>query len=573
MVFAAILLASLLLIVSAKPMDRRAMAVHEKRDAIPNGFVNSGPAPATKELTLRVALKPNNISGLETSLYAVSDPASALYGQYLTQDEVANFVKPTDATLSAVSAWLSENGIASTPVTPAGDMLQIVIPVNKANELLSTEFSVFTHVDTSATSIRTLAYSIPAALQAHIDFVHPTTSFTRPMISRPKFTAIKKKQVADVAETAPVSGAVAASCSTKVTPACLQALYNIPTTPATQTSNKLAVAGYVAEYANQADLQEFLTNFRTDMNAATTFTTQTMDGGVNPQTPRGGAGIEANLDTQFTVGIATNVPVTFISVGDSNTDGMWGFMDIVTALMKEATGTRPNVLSTSYGFDENELSLPVATTLCNAYMQLGALGTSIIFSSGDGGVSGTQGESCTDFLPVLPSTCPFVTSVGATGGIVETAASFSAGGFSNYFAVPSYQTSDVPAYLSKLGTTNNGLYNRTGRGFPDVSAHGENFEIEWDNYPVAVNGTSCSTPTFASIIALLNDQLVAAGKPPLGFLNPFLYSAAGRAALNDITSGANPGCNTNGFSAGAGWDPVTGLGTPNFALLKTAVGL
>jgi len=59
----------------------------------------------------------------------------------------------------------------------------------------------------------------------------------------------------------------------------------------------------------------------------------------------------------------------------------------------------------------------------------------------------------------------------------------------------------------------------------------------------------------------------------LGLLNPFLYSAAGRAAFNDITSGTNPGGSTNGFSARAGWDPVTGLGTPNITLLKTAVGL
>jgi len=71
---------------------------------------------------------------------------------------------------------------------------------------------------------------------------------------------------------------------------------------------------------------------------------------------------------------------------------------------------------------------------------------------------------------------------------------------------------------------------------------------------------------------LLNDELIAAGKSPLGFLNPFLYSAAGTAALTDITTGSNPGCNTNGFTARAGWDPVTGLGTPKFASLLTAVG-
>jgi len=71
-------------------------------------------------------------------------------------------------------------------------------------------------------------------------------------------------------------------------------------------------------------------------------------------------------------------------------------------------------------------------------------------------------------------------------------------------------------------------------------------------------------------VALLNDYRVASGKPPLGFLNPWLYGK-GFAGLNDITQGTNPGCDTDGFSAGKGWDPVTGLGTPNFSELKKLV--
>ena len=93
-----------------------------------------------------------------------------------------------------------------------------------------------------------------------------------------------------------------------------------------------------------------------------------------------------------------------------------------------------------------------------------------------------------------------------------------------------------------------------------------------DGRTEAVSGTSCASPTFASVVALLNDRLLAAGKSPLGFLNPFLYST-GSAALNDVTSGSNSGCFSSGFSAKAGWDPVTGLGTPNFEKLLAAVGL
>ena len=168
-----------------------------------------------------------------------------------------------------------------------------------------------------------------------------------------------------------------------------------------------------------------------------------------------------------------------------------------------------------------------------------------------------------------------MTSVGATtlSSGSETAADFSSGGFSNYFSTPDYQSDAVSAYLSELGDTNSGLYNASGRGFPDVSAIGEDVLIVVAGSEGLVAGTSCSSPIFASVVALLNDRLVAAGQSPLGFLNPFLYSDEGQAALNDVTSGSNPGCGTDGFPAAEGWDPVTGLGTPNWDALLAAVGL
>lgn len=148
-----------------------------------------------------------------------------------------------------------------------------------------------------------------------------------------------------------------------------------------------------------------------------------------------------------------------------------------------------------------------------------------------------------------------MTSVGATQNIPETSASFSSGGFSNFFGTASYQTAVVNAYLTKLGNTNSGKFNRSGRAFPDMAAMGNNVEIVVDQQAGLVGGTSCSSPIFASIISLINDRLAAAGKPSLGFLNPFLYGAAA-STFTDITTGNNPGCNTNGFPAEVGWDPV-----------------
>lgn len=61
-----------------------------------------------------------------------------------------------------------------------------------------------------------------------------------------------------------------------------------------------------------------------------------------------------------------------------------------------------------------------------------------------------------------------ITSVGSTENVPETAGGFSGGGFSDVFAIPSYQSASVASYLAKLGTTNSDLYNATGRGFPGL---------------------------------------------------------------------------------------------------------
>lgn len=128
-----------------------------------------------------------------------------------------------------------------------------------------------------------------------------------------------------------------------------------------------------------------------------------------------------------------------------------------------------------------------------------------------------------------------VTSVGGTTRTPEVAAGLSGGGFSTLFPIPPYQTNVVASYVNSLGSTYSGLYNATGRGYPDISAFAENVEIVSGAVPLSVAGTSCATPISASTIALINDKLIAANKSPLGFLNPFLY--ANPNALNDITSG------------------------------------
>jgi tripeptidyl-peptidase-1 len=95
----------------------------------------------------------------------------------------------------------------------------------------------------------------------------------------------------------------------------------------------------------------------------------------------------------------------------------------------------------------------------------------------------------------------------------------SGAGFSNYFTQPAYQSAAVDAYLSKIGDIYPGLFNSSGRAYPEISAQSSNFSIYWNGSITPVSGTSASCPLMSSIITLVNDALIAAGRSPLGFMN------------------------------------------------------
>lgn len=314
--------------------------------------------------------------------------------------------------------------------------------------------------------------------------------------------------------------------------------------------------------------------------------------------------VEANLDIEYTVGLVNpTIETTFYSTAgrgilvpdldqpsEAQNDNE-PYLDFFTYLVGLPDGELPQVLTTSYGEDEQSVPATYAKKVCDIIGQLGTRGVSVIFSSGDTGVGSAcqtnDGKNTTRFLPIFPASCPYVTSVGGTYKVEpERAVSFSSGGFSDLWERPAYQDKAVGDYLEKLGSQWEGLYNRNGRGFPDVAAQGQGFRVVDKGHQISVGGTSASAPVFASVIALLNNARLAAGQPVLGFLNPWIYSK-GYQGLTDIKDGGSTGCTGRSIYSGLkapmvpyaswnateGWDPVTGYGTPNLGnLLQLSQG-
>ncbi|PRP76979.1 hypothetical protein PROFUN_14713 [Planoprotostelium fungivorum] len=211
------------------------------------------------------------------------------------------------------------------------------------------------------------------------------------------------------------------------------------------------------------------------------------------------------------------------------------------------------------------------------------------------------------FVADYPASSPYVTSVGATQFIAsadgtsiagEVVASIktgshitTGGGFSSFQPQPKYQAQAVAQWLKqakKDGTLPPSYsFDKKFRAYPDIAFNGHNYAVflsksqsaECPCIETPVDGTSASSPAVAGLFTLINDQLLNAGKPQLGFLNPLLYQMAAESpkAFNDITQGdtkCNRGyCCKYGYSAAKGYDPTTGLGTPNFVEMLNYIKL
>ena len=293
---------------------------------------------------------------------------------------------------------------------------------------------------------------------------------------------------------------------------------------------------------------------------------------------------ETTLDVEWAHAMAPGANIALVVVPVAETQGVQGLQNLENAQRWALANHIGTIWSDSFATTEQAFhNNTVIRNLDALYAQAASQGISAFFATGDAGVANGDKQGSTYPYPTVtyPSSSPNVVSVGGTEIpapppnilIYQSEAAWNdfagsgGGGFSTVFLEPSYQKS--AAIADPTGT----------RGLPDVSYNAALISsiLIWESFDPTVSpgwtiigGTSAATPQWAALDALANQADGA-----LGFLTPRLYqiytSANYATAFHDITAGNNSWAGITGYSAGTGWDPATGLGTPDAYKLVLAL--
>ncbi|TFK60883.1 subtilisin-like protein [Pluteus cervinus] len=619
----------MLILVSASPYLNN-LSTHERRHHLPAGWMRIDQHNASKPLQLRIGLTQSNLSKLEELLHDVSHPDSTNYGKHWSPARIAKAFQPSKRSTDEVKLWLSQSGVdeGRVGISKSGNWIHVNSTVGEVEKLLNAQYFVYRHEESGEMHLGCEEYSLPSHITPHIDFITPTVHFSAAVIKPHGVAAhtgtfvntlgYKQPPKTKKLESLKASGDLE-RCHDQIEPACLRALYGMHYEPMFGELNSFGIVEYTPQSYNQSDLDLFASRYSSSPSAVGKEPNLVaIDGGTLIAFPNFDLTVESNLDLEYAMGIVgPRQNVTLYQVGDTSEGASFGnFLDALDGAFCQFEGgddpsedgiypnrrpggyhgrdcgtTNPaNVISTSYGYNEAELTPAYTARQCAEYGKLGLMGITVLYSSGDNGVAGNRGyclhedgsqsESGHNFNPSFPASCPYVTSVGATMMLPDASVNdaevacertiYSGGGFSNHFELPKYQKTQVQDYLKKNRPLfEKSRWNSTGnsRAFPDLSANGANYVTTIDGGFYSVFGTSASTPVVGAILTLINDLRLGLGKTPTGFINPAIYSSLFQDAFNDITEGRNPGCGTEGFGAAPGWDPVTGLGTPSFPKL------
>jgi len=295
--------------------------------------------------------------------------------------------------------------------------------------------------------------------------------------------------------------------------------------------------------------------------------TVSVDGGKNHPSSPNSADAEVALDIEVAGAAAPGAKIVVYFA--PNTDR--GFLDALTTAIHDRTH-KPSVVSISWGSPECRWTQQAMDAFDEACQTAALLGVTVCAAAGDAGSADMQStdpdfddRAHVDF----PASSPHVLACGgtrldATDGSIKAESvwndgpdSATGGGVSDVFPLPLWQAdAKVPCSANPD--------RRVGRGVPDVAGNADpesGYEVRVDGVDTSIGGTSAVAPLWAGFIALVNQKL---GRP-IGFVNPLLYKL--KSGFRDVSTGDN-----GHYSACHGWDPCTGLGSPDLGLAGLLIG-
>jgi uncharacterized protein (TIGR03437 family) len=537
-------------------------------------------------VTLMLAQSESQHADLQQLLKDQQTPGSANYHHWLTPEQYAERFGVTTDDLNQIVTWLQGQGLSIAAVARGRNWIAVNGEAARIEGAFQTEIHEYVSGGEKHFANATEP-SVPAALTGIVGAIRGLNDF------RMKARIISRKPSA---QNTLAPHYTSGGGQTFIAPDDLATIYDIAplyTAGINGKGQSLVIAGQTQ--INLSDIQQFRSSYGLPANNPQPLLVPgAQDPGISSSDLS-----EADLDLEWSGAVARDATILFVYSSD-----------VIQSVQYAIDQALAPVISQSYGSCELETPSSDASSFQQMGQQANSQGMTWFSASGD-----TGGADCDDTqnpgLSVdMPGSVPEVTSVGGTefaeGGaqfwsgtnsptgesalsyIPETSwndsaidgtPSASGGGASIYFPKPSWQTGPgVPA--------------DNARDVPDValsaSADHDGYFVYTGGSLQVFGGTSVPTPTFAGIITLLNQYLVSTGaesSPGVGNINPKLYSLAQTApnAFHDITTGNNivtvpcggrfsSGCTSTpvGYSAGKGFDQVTGLGSVDVYRLITA---
>ena len=521
-----------------------------------------GSLPSSDHLQLAIGLPLRNQAGLGGLLEQLYDPASPIYHQFLTPEQFTAQFAPTEKDYQKVIDFAKANGLTIVRTHPN----RMLLDVTGTAANIEKTFNVALHVYRHPTENRDFFApdvdpSVPSGLS--IQDISGLDNYRRP---HPQY---KIKPSIPAANLAGLSTAPAPNATTGSGPGGnyvgndFRNAY-VPGTTLNGSGQTVALVqfdGYLT-----GDINQYESLFgRTNIPLQNVL----IDGFSGLPTGSGGE-VEVSLDIEMVISMAP--ALARVIVYEGNPDNFHP-NDVLNQI---ATDDLAKQVSSSWTWTGG----PEATT-DQILKQMAVQGQTYFQASTDFDAY-PPGTVDSPFEFGTPADNPYVTSVGGTTLTMNGAgASYasetvwnwdirygpaadgigSSGGFSSFYAIPSWQTNINMA--ARGGST-------TTRNFPDVALTGDDTLVIADGGVeyTGVGGTSIAAPLWNGFMSLVNQQAANNGHAPVGFLNPALYSIGNSAiyanCFHDITTGNNEWSGSpNLFTAVAGYDLCTGLGTPN----------